>query len=93
MIDFFLVLPKDLENLSLGKAQLSEPRCPWMSYFPIPTRGCQVVDAQRCVVISPMKKITFAFFVFQLNFLLLQFSAPFVVFIFDTSQSFIFSST
>jgi hypothetical protein len=92
MIDLFLVLPKDSENLNLGKAQLFEPRCPGMFYFPILARGCQVVNAQGCVVISPMKTFTFAFFVFQLHFLLLQLFAPFIVFIFGINQTFVFSS-
>ncbi len=39
MIDLFLVLPKDSNNLSLGNAQLPKLRCPRMFHFPIPAQS------------------------------------------------------
>jgi hypothetical protein len=95
MVYFFLVLPRDLNNLSLAMAPLLDHgRCPWTFCFSMHVRGCQVVDAWECVMLYPQwKAFAFACFVFQLHFLLLQFFIPNFVIIFGASQVFSFFAT
>jgi hypothetical protein len=62
--------------------------------LPIPNLGCQIVDASECVLLSPLwKSFAFALFVFQLHFLLLQFSVLHVVIIIGTNRVVIFFAT
>jgi hypothetical protein len=94
MVDLSLMLPKDLENSSLEKAQVPGRKCSRTFCLPIHARGHQDVDAWgRNLLYALWKAFAFTFYVFQLHFLLFQFFTPLVVIIFGTSRIFIFSIT
>jgi hypothetical protein len=53
MVNLFLMLPNDSNNLSLMKAQLFEAISNTQKCFPFHAWGCQVVDAWGGVVLYP----------------------------------------
>jgi hypothetical protein len=61
-------------------------RCQKTLCLSIYVQGCPVVDAWGCALLyPPWKTFAFAFFVFQLRAMLLQFFAPFIVIILGTN--------